>query len=62
MIAFLGGFESAFAPNATFAVTNNTQDDPNKPICGGMAFPNAVRAAWSWALLICGGLAPVAVH
>ena len=42
MIAFLGGFRSAYAPGAAFHVEGNWQDAAAKPICGGMAFPNKV--------------------
>eukprot|EP00039_Didymoeca_costata_P011083 m.152638 g.152638 ORF g.152638 m.152638 type:complete len:342 (-) comp15055_c0_seq17:1655-2680(-) len=42
MIAFLGGFQSAYAPGASSDVHGNWQDARNKPLCGGMAFPNKV--------------------
>ena len=45
MIYFAAGFNGNFAKNASSNVVNNTQDDPKKPICGGMHFPNKVLDA-----------------
>jgi hypothetical protein len=40
MIFFEKGFHGSFAQGASSRVVNNSLDDPDKPICGGLSFPS----------------------